>query len=84
MSAQDQIQLTGLDGQQAIVFEALKLGVGVFQPLGDELAIAWSDGQPLTNKDVVFKWFARGRVWESPEAAHAAALAAARDQSFLR
>ncbi len=26
-----------------------------------------------TNKDVVFKWFARGRVWESPEAARAAA-----------
>jgi hypothetical protein len=26
-----------------------------------------------TNKDVVLKWFARGRVWESPEAARAAA-----------
>jgi hypothetical protein len=28
-----------------------------------------------TNKDVVFKWFARGRLWESPEAAHAAVRA---------
>lgn len=26
-----------------------------------------------TNTDIVFKWFARGRVWESPEAARAAA-----------
>lgn len=26
-----------------------------------------------TNRDVVMKWFARGRVWESPEAALAAA-----------
>jgi hypothetical protein len=25
-----------------------------------------------TNKDVVMKWFARGRLWESPEAAEAA------------
>jgi len=25
-----------------------------------------------TNKDVVMKWFARGRMWESPEAARAA------------
>jgi len=25
-----------------------------------------------TNPDVVFKWFARGRLWESPEEAHAA------------
>ena len=25
-----------------------------------------------TNKDVVFKWFARGRIWESPEAELAA------------
>jgi len=26
-----------------------------------------------TNKDVVMKWFARGRLWESPESARAAA-----------
>jgi hypothetical protein len=25
-----------------------------------------------TNRDVVLKWFARGRLWESPEAAQAA------------
>ena len=25
------------------------------------------------NKDIVFKWFARGRLWETPEEAHAAA-----------
>ena len=25
-----------------------------------------------TNKDVVMKWFARGRLWETPEEAHAA------------
>jgi hypothetical protein len=25
-----------------------------------------------TNKDVVLKWFARGRLWETPEAAEAA------------
>ena len=24
-----------------------------------------------TNKDVVLKWFARGRLWETPEQAHA-------------
>lgn len=28
-----------------------------------------------TNSDVVMKWFARGRVWESPEAERAAQLA---------
>ena len=31
-----------------------------------------------TNKDVVLKWFARGRLWETPEAAQAASRAAAR------
>ena len=30
-----------------------------------------------TNKDVVLKWFARGRLWETPEAAQAASRAAA-------
>ena len=30
-----------------------------------------------TNKDVVLKWFARGRLWETPEAAEAASRAAA-------
>ncbi len=25
-----------------------------------------------TNADIVFKWCARGRIWESPEEAHAA------------
>ena len=30
-----------------------------------------------TNKDVVLKWFARGRLWETPEAAQAASHAAA-------
>ena len=29
-----------------------------------------------TNKDVVLKWFARGRLWETPEAAQAASRAA--------
>jgi hypothetical protein len=35
-----------------------------------------------TNKDVVLKWFARGRLWETPEAAQAAAreTVAAREQ----
>jgi hypothetical protein len=35
-----------------------------------------------TNKDVVLKWFARGRLWETPEAAQAAAhsTAAAREK----
>src|SRR5437773_11575600 len=28
-----------------------------------------------TNKDVVFKWFARGRLWETPEEAQAAVRA---------
>ena len=30
-----------------------------------------------TNKDVVLKWFARGRLWETPEAAQAASRAPA-------
>ena len=30
-----------------------------------------------TNKDVVLKWFARGRLWDTPEAAQAASRAAA-------
>ena len=30
-----------------------------------------------TNKNVVLKWFARGRLWETPEAAQAASRAAA-------
>jgi hypothetical protein len=35
-----------------------------------------------TNKDVVLKWFARGRLWETPEAAQAASreTAAAREK----
>jgi hypothetical protein len=35
-----------------------------------------------TNKDVVLKWFARGRLWETPEAAQAAGreTAAAREK----
>jgi hypothetical protein len=35
-----------------------------------------------TNRDVVLKWFARGRLWETPEAAQAAGrqTAAAREK----
>jgi hypothetical protein len=35
-----------------------------------------------TNRDVVLKWFARGRLWETPEAAQAASreTAAAREK----